>query len=82
MILVSTCNVIHPIYKIYIYEFEGVCLTAVILAPGASEVGLGAAALAPLCPDMPMIGLPRANFARSLFVRRSVPKNNGNGRPF
>ena len=32
-------------------SFEGVCLTTVILAPGASEVGLGAAALAPLCPD-------------------------------
>ena len=31
--------------------FEGVCLTTVILAPGASKVGLGAAALAPLCRD-------------------------------
>ena len=33
------------------------CLTTVILAPGASEVGLGAAALAPLCVDN---SLPRA----------------------
>ena len=29
-------------------RFEGVCSTTVILAPGAREVGLGAAALAPL----------------------------------
>ena len=32
-------------------SFEGVCLTTVILAPGASEGGLGAAALAPLWRD-------------------------------
>ena len=47
--------------------FEGVCLTTVILAPGASEVGLGAAALAPLCVDT---RLPVMSSARSLFVRR------------
>ena len=31
--------------------FEGVCSTTDILAPGASEVGSGAAALAQLCRD-------------------------------
>ena len=31
--------------------FEGVCLTTVILAPGASEGGLGAAGQVSLCAD-------------------------------
>ena len=36
---------------IYIYvSFEGVCLTTVILAPGASEGGLQAAGQVTLCP--------------------------------
>ena len=48
-------------------KFEGVCLTSVMLAPGASEVGLGAAALAPLCVDN---ALPRLRSPRSFFVRR------------
>ena len=43
------------------------CLTTVILAPGASEVGLGAAALASLWVDTPLKAL---NSARSLFMRR------------
>ena len=43
-----------------IIYFEGVCLTTVILAPGASEVGLGAAALAPLWLDL---GDPRGSAA-------------------
>ena len=47
--------------------FEGVCLTTVILAPGASEVGLGAAALDPLCAHW---GLWAQSSARSFFVRR------------
>ena len=38
-------------------SFEGVCLTTVILAPGASEVGLGAAALAPLWGDNALAAL-------------------------
>ena len=46
------------------------CLTTVILAPGASEVGLGAAALAPLCVDTRLPGLPALNSARSLFMHR------------
>ena len=53
--------------------FEGVCLTTVILAPGASEVGLGAAALAPLWRDTALgalAALAARNSARSLFVRR------------
>ena len=37
------------------------CLTTVILAPGASEVGLGAAALAPLWRDT---GDPRGSAAK------------------
>ena len=45
-------------------------LTTIILAPGASEVGLGAAALAPLCVDTRLPGLPGLNSARSLFMRR------------
>ena len=58
-------------------SFEGVCLTTVILAPGASEGGLGAAALAPLCPDPAKCRDPGMNPARSLFLRRlrtSEPK--------
>ena len=43
------------------------CLTTVILAPGASEMGLGAAALAPLCRECRD---PRMNSARSLFLCR------------
>ena len=54
-------------YMYVLLLFEGVCLTTVILAPGASEVGLGAAAPAPLWVDC---ALPRLNSARSLFVRR------------
>ena len=41
--------------------------SCVILAPGTSEVGLGAAALAPLPPDQRD---PRASSGRPLFVRR------------
>ena len=52
---------------IYIYLFVGVCLTTVILAPGASEVGLGAAAPAALWAHWQHW---RLNSARSLFVRR------------
>ena len=55
---------------LYYLCFEGVCLTTVILAPGASEVGLGAAALAPLCADTALAALAALNSARSLFVRR------------
>ena len=42
----------------------------VILAPGAREVGLGAAALAPLCAHTARWRHWRLNSARSLFVRR------------
>ena len=48
----------------------------VILAPGASEVGLGAVALAPLCVDSSLQGLPLAKSARSLFVRRHRKRSN------
>ena len=41
--------------------------THAILAPGASELGLGAAALAPLRGDTALAVL---SYARSLFVRR------------
>ena len=50
--------------------FEGVFLTTVILAPGASEVGLGATALAPLCAHSALSSLTPLSSARSLFVRR------------
>ena len=56
----NTCTYIY-IY-IYVY-FEGLCLTTVVLAPGASEVELGAAPLASLCQ------YPQAS-ARPLFPRR------------
>ena len=38
--------------------------TTMILGPGASEVGLGAAALAPLCRDWRQRGIPCLNSAR------------------
>ena len=41
--------------------------THVILDPGASEVGLGGAALAPLCAHS---ALPQLNNASSFFMRR------------
>ena len=47
--------------------FEGVCLTTVILAPGASEVGLGAAALAPLWGDRALAALRGAEFREVTF---------------
>ena len=55
---------------IYTVCFEGVCLTTVILAPGAGEVGLGAAALAPLWAHSALTRLPPLISARSFFVRR------------
>jgi hypothetical protein len=59
---------IYTYMYIYIYiYFEGVYSTTVIVAPGASELGLGAAALAPLCAHTPHGPL---SSARSLFVRR------------
>ena len=54
----------------HIISFEGVCLTSVILAPGASEVGLGAAALAPLWRDNSLPRGPRLNSVRSFFMCR------------
>ena len=42
------------------YSFEGFVLNSRHPGPGASEVGLGAAALLPLCVD---IALPALNYA-------------------
>ena len=46
------------------YIFDGVCLTTVTLPSSLGEVGLAAAALAPLCVDMPLVVL---SSARSLL---------------
>ena len=70
-LLVYGCRLraeVFPRAYLYVYTlFEGVCLTTVILAPCASEVELGAAALAPLRRDT---ALPRLNPPRSLFIRK------------
>ena len=64
------------------------CLTTGILAPGASEVGLGAAAPAALCAHWRHWRHWRLNSARSLFVRKLATKRLleshllGIGRPF
>ena len=58
---------------VYSYEFEGVCLTTVILAPGASEVGLGAAGQVALRRDPGDPRDPRDpgnTSGRPLFIRR------------
>ena len=57
----------HTYIQTYIHTYNE---TDVILAPGASEVGLGAASLVPLCVDIPLPGLPGLSSARLLFVRR------------
>ena len=51
-------------------EFGSLSKTHIILAPGASEVGLRAAALAPLRRDTALRGIPGLSSARSLSMRR------------
>ena len=57
------CIYIHIFVHVYVCLRE---LTIVILAPGASEVGLGAAGLALLWRDTRLRGL---NSATSFFMR-------------
>ena len=47
------------------------CLTTVILAPGASKVGLGAAALAPLCAHWALPAPAAAEFHEVTFCAQA-----------